>query len=177
MTTKIVYYYIDGTSIPDVEIKNKELVYKRYYKDGNFHRLDGPAIEWANGEKEYWIEGKRHRLDGPAVEWRSGTKQYWVNGKCHRLDGPAVEYADGRKMYWVEGKLHRLDAPAIEYADGRKEYWVEGKLHRLDGPAIELKSTDGRKHKYYYVNNVDITDKIKSIKEEDIPKYLRMLAL
>jgi len=49
-------------------------------EDGRLHRLDGPAIEWADGSKEYWVNGKRHRLDGPAMECK-GSKEYWVDGK------------------------------------------------------------------------------------------------
>ncbi len=31
----------------------------RYWmKNGDYHRLDGPAIEYADGTKKYWIEGK-----------------------------------------------------------------------------------------------------------------------
>ena len=45
-----------------------------------WHRLDGPAIEYADGRKEWWIDGKLHRLDGPAVEEASGTKYWYVNG-------------------------------------------------------------------------------------------------
>ena len=31
----------------------------RYYNEqGQLHREDGPAIEWANGEKQYWIHGE-----------------------------------------------------------------------------------------------------------------------
>jgi len=44
------------------------------------HRLDGPAVEQANGAKHWYINGKRHRLDGPAIEWSNGTKEWWVNG-------------------------------------------------------------------------------------------------
>ena len=28
---------------------------------GNLHRLDGPAIEYADGTKSWWLNGKRHR--------------------------------------------------------------------------------------------------------------------
>ena len=55
--------------------------YTRYYKNDEFHREDGPAIEWSNGYKEYYINGKRHREDGPAVEWVNGYKEYWYNGE------------------------------------------------------------------------------------------------
>ena len=61
----------------------------------------------------------------------------------------------------------------VYYNDGTKEYYIEGQLHRLDGPAVEW--VDGRKH--YWVNDICVTDKVKDISEEDIPKYLRMLAL
>jgi hypothetical protein len=42
---------------------------KRWYNDfGEYHRENGPAIEWVNGSKEWYIDDNRHRLDGPAVE-------------------------------------------------------------------------------------------------------------
>ena len=99
-----------------------------WYNEKNYlHRLDGPAVEYANGTKEWWVEGKRHRLDGPAVEYANGSKEWYVEDKHHRLDGPAFERSDGYKAWWVEGKLHRLDGPAIEYANGDKEWFVEDK--------------------------------------------------
>ena len=51
----------------------------RWYND--FHRLDGPAVEYANGYKAWLVEGKYHRLDGPAIEYADGTKEWWVEGK------------------------------------------------------------------------------------------------
>jgi hypothetical protein len=51
-----------------------------YRLNGKLHREDGPALEFANGDKEWWIDGKLHRLDGPAVEWADGAKEWWVNG-------------------------------------------------------------------------------------------------
>jgi hypothetical protein len=45
---------------------------------------------------EYYNEkGQYHRLDGPAIEWNDGNKYWIVNGQCHREDGPAVEYNNG----------------------------------------------------------------------------------
>ena len=90
------------------------------------HRLDGPAVECADGTKTWWVDGKPHRLDGPAVECADGSKFWWVDGQRHRVDGPAVEWASGSKEWWVDGKLHRLDGPAVEYADRGKEWWVSG---------------------------------------------------
>jgi uncharacterized protein YxjI len=80
--------------------------------------------------KEYHTrDGQLHRLDGPAVEYTDGYKAYYVNGQLHRLDGPAVEDADGYKVYYVNSQKHRLDGPAVEDADGYKAYYVNGKKY------------------------------------------------
>ena len=64
---------------------------KFYYSDGSvldsrdyyriLHRLDGPAIEFANGTKVWYVDGKRHRLDGPAIEFADGDKVWCVDDK------------------------------------------------------------------------------------------------
>jgi len=79
---------------------------KFYYSDAAMkilHRTDGPAIEYATGNREWYVDGKLHRLDGPAVEYANGTKGWYVDDKLHRLDGPAVERADGSKLWCVDG--------------------------------------------------------------------------
>jgi hypothetical protein len=120
---------------------------KIYYKNRAMtilHRLDGPAIECADGGKIWHIEGKRHRLDGPAVEYSGGYKAWYVDGKLHRLDGPAIECADGYKLWYVDDKRHRLDGPAIECADGYKVWYVDDKrlteeqFNALTAPVLEL---------------------------------------
>jgi len=58
-----------------------------------FHRIDGPALEYANGNKYWYKEDKLDREDGPAVEYANG--KYWFKaGIRHREDGPAIEYID-----------------------------------------------------------------------------------
>jgi hypothetical protein len=105
--------------------KNKII---RWYNDKEeLHRLDGPAVEWADGDKSWYVDGKLHRLDGPAFERADGSKSWWVDDKLHHLDGPAIEYTDGHKSWYVDGKRHRLDGPAIEGADGCKSWWVDDK--------------------------------------------------
>jgi hypothetical protein len=49
--------------------------------NGDYHRVDGPAIEYVNGIKAWWVEGKYHRTDGPAIEWSGSHKEWWVNDK------------------------------------------------------------------------------------------------
>ena len=54
---------------------------------------------WRNSQNEY------HRDDGPAAEWFNGDKEWFINGLRHREDGPAVECADGNKYWFINGKL------------------------------------------------------------------------
>ena len=69
---------------------------------GQYHRIDGPAVEFTDGHKEWWFNGQRHRTDGPAVEWADGTKWWYIHGQLHRADGPAIEYADGTKEWYFK---------------------------------------------------------------------------
>ena len=78
------------------------------------------------GTKEWWLNGDLHREDGPAIEYANGDKEWWhLNGKLHREDGPAIEYANGGKWWYLNGKRHREDGPAIEYTNGDKEWWLD----------------------------------------------------
>jgi hypothetical protein len=52
----------------------------------------------------WYRNGQLHREDGPAIEWVDGSKEWWLNGKLHREDGPAIEYADGSKVWWLNGE-------------------------------------------------------------------------
>ncbi len=84
------------------EIKENGTVYY-LNKNGQFHRTDGPAIEWRNGDKEWRINGMRHRQNGSSVEFKNGYKHYSINGLCHREDGPAIEYPNGDKFWYLYG--------------------------------------------------------------------------
>ena len=52
-----------------------------YNSDGEFHRVGGPAMEWADGAKFWYLNGKQHREDGPAFIGANGHKQWFVNGE------------------------------------------------------------------------------------------------
>jgi hypothetical protein len=55
---------------------------KKYYKDKAktiLHREDGPAVEWADGEKAWYVNSKQHRIDGPAREYPNGRKDWWID--------------------------------------------------------------------------------------------------
>jgi len=76
--------------------------------------------KWTNSQDQY------HREDGPAREYDNGDKYWYRNGELHREDGPAMEFVDGTKSWYRNGQLHREDGPAIEYYNGHKEYWING---------------------------------------------------
>ena len=98
-------------------------------KDRVLHRIDGPAIEYTNRDKEWHKNGKLHRIDGPAVEYGDGTKEWYKMGKLHRIDGPAVEYCNGNKAWWQNGKLHRIDGPAV-YNGELKQFYLRGEYFK-----------------------------------------------
>ncbi len=84
-------------------------------------------VDYYNTIRWYNEEGQRHREDGPAVEYASGTKSWWLNDQLHREDGPAVEYTNGDKYWYLNGKYHRVDGPAAEYANGDKVWYLNDK--------------------------------------------------
>jgi hypothetical protein len=89
----------------------------RWFNDkGELHRLDG-------------------RLDGPAVEYADGSKEWYVDGKLHRLDGPAIEYTDGHKAWYVNGE-DMTEKEFNEYIKPKPS--CEGKVVEVDGAKYKL---------------------------------------
>ena len=84
------YYYKDGTTS------------SRYDDSKQLHRMDGPAVERADGEKHWYIDGRQHRTDGPAAEFSDGEKHWYIDGKQHREDGPAIVTTDGSKYWFID---------------------------------------------------------------------------
>jgi hypothetical protein len=72
--------------------------------NGNFHREDGPAMEYSNGDKVWFLYGEIHRDNEPAVIYHDGEKRWYQHNRLHREDGPAIEYADGGKVWYLRGK-------------------------------------------------------------------------
>jgi len=75
-----------------------------FNEDGEFHREDGPAVEWADGSKFWFINGQLHLEDMPAYEGANGDKSWYLNDQLHREDGPAVEWVDGYKAWYKNGQ-------------------------------------------------------------------------
>ena len=95
--------------------------YKMYYKDPNLrivHRVDGPAIEYADGSEAWYLNNQLHRVGGPAITLsltsnkpfytmeialHAGDKAWYQNDELHRTDGPAVERHNGQKLWYING--------------------------------------------------------------------------
>ena len=75
------------------------------YRDskGYYHRLDGPAVIYKNGDESWYQYGKLHRDGGPAMTSENGGKTWFQYGLKHREDGPAVEDKSGWTAYYLKG--------------------------------------------------------------------------
>jgi len=118
-----------------VEVDNEKTVFWYKWKTGELHREDGPAVEWADGNKQWYLNNECHRIDGPACEWSDGSKIWYVNGKLHREDGPACEYINGKREWWLHGELFSKE-------EWKKRVGIddhEGKTVEIDGMEYELR--------------------------------------
>lgn len=79
------------------------------------------------GCRSWWRDGQRHRDDGPAIEFPYGGRRWYRNGLLHRDDGPAVEDQSGYRAWFRHGVRHRTDGPAVEHADGTCTWWIDGR--------------------------------------------------
>jgi hypothetical protein len=50
-------------------------------------------------------EDVKHRKNGPAVEFANGNKMWYLFGVIHRENGPAYEGADDQTSYWFDGSV------------------------------------------------------------------------
>ena len=87
--------------------------------------------EWYN------LEGNYHRENGPAFEYTNGNKYWYMNGKLHRIDGPAVEYANGYKSWYINGKKYS-EQEFNEYINNQNKPCL-GKKVIVDGIEYELR--------------------------------------
>ena len=69
-------------------------------QDRVWYILKGYEISETTFYRVWYLNGERHREDGPAIEWADGDREWWVNGEFHREDGPAIEYADGHCVWY-----------------------------------------------------------------------------
>lgn len=49
-----------------------------YNDDNKYHCIDGPAMINVDGTKHWYFQGRRHRVDGPAIEWWDGDSCFYL---------------------------------------------------------------------------------------------------
>lgn len=79
-----------------------------------------------NARVAYWqdSDGRFHRRNGPAVQWDDGEKVWYIHGQFHRENGPAIEQSDGRTEYYLFG----IKIPKKKYT---KKLILQMKLTRI----------------------------------------------
>ena len=66
----------------------------------------GEVIEYTvkvfdNGNRYWYLNGQLHREDGAAIEYAYGSRCWYLNGELHREDGPACEFTYGTREWWL----------------------------------------------------------------------------
>lgn len=120
---KIFELYLESIEEEQPQMSVSTYGTKSWMLHGKLHRINGPAVEYPDGDKVWYLHDKRHRDGGPAVEYADGGKEWWRHGKRHREDGPACEWSSGRKEWYLNG---------VEYAS--QEKWAEALLKQRNEP-------------------------------------------
>jgi len=91
-----------------------------YSIDSNAFVMKNGLIIDEDGDHIWYKDDQYHREDGPAMEWDDGDKMWFLNGDMHRVDGPAAIFADGDQEWYLHGK--QLSQPK---AFGTMEEWLK----------------------------------------------------
>lgn len=93
------YWYMN----PGYRLNNNKFDTVYLNKEGKRHRLFGPAYISEVYDMEIWYkDGEYHREDGPAIRHK-GTFWWFKEGKPHNLYGPAVIAGGEPARYYIEG--------------------------------------------------------------------------
>lgn len=64
-----------------------------------------PTLKKDKHGNQFWLlNGQYHRVDGPAIIRHDGAQVWFYHGKIHREDGPAMSYPGGMKKWALNGK-------------------------------------------------------------------------
>lgn len=81
---------ISGTPAPQFAPNVRDGVEKSsghtyHYKDGRYHREDGPAVIYSYGDERWYYKGFLHRIGGPAIISETGN-YYYIYGREYSSD-------------------------------------------------------------------------------------------
>ena len=83
--------YVDADELVVFKLSGDYIRIEYLNDKHEWHRTDGPALEWVKGRKSWWVDGGRHRLDGPAVIDRNDV-EWWVDGTNYSQEEFEREY-------------------------------------------------------------------------------------
>ena len=124
---------------------------KFYYSDKEMtipHRLDGPAREYFDGNKEWYVNGKLHRLDGPAIECANGDEAWCINGESISED-EFFKRTDWREDQHIVDLRYLRDLLSIDIetaSEKLKTSIIEiaiGEINEMHDEAMENKRSNG----------------------------------
>jgi hypothetical protein len=87
---------------------------------------------YPNGRQYWYKNGEPHREDGPAIIYPNGTQYWYKDGKIHREDGPAVIYSNGTQYWYKDGKEY------TEKEFDKQTKTCDGKVVEIDGVKYKL---------------------------------------
>lgn len=62
----------------------------RWWNDYGLHRIDGPAVIYANGDRAWYFNGMLHREYEPAFIHENGDQEWWIDNKFIRGTGACM---------------------------------------------------------------------------------------
>jgi len=127
------------------QIEYKEIHIKNF---GDIPDTGAWLTIWPNGTKWWFVDDKLHRLDGRAVEGADGTMEFWIDGREYAED----KY--WREVNRITGgcKMSKLVTTTIKvsvHRAGKNPIFGEGAIHvsvedEAAGAFIIIESTDGQ---------------------------------
>lgn len=145
------------------------------FKDGKLHNENAPAVySHINNKLLYFRKGEFHRLDGPAVISPNEPERYYINGIQYSKEefdsiplissgiysqSPDGIYKKNNSIFYVKnGKYHRDDGPAILNANGTDDYYFNGFLLSKEQFESIIRNNDIKEIKDLKLLVPDITD-------------------
>jgi len=93
--------------------------------------------EYPDGKKAWHNKnGELHRIGGPAIEYLDGSAFYYVNGLLHNEEGPAIKYASGSEFYYIKG----VQIAEEEFNKSINPFY--DKIFMVDGRRFKLEPID-----------------------------------
>jgi hypothetical protein len=114
------YFDDEGNSIEVYNYRSEE----SWYKNGELHRIGGPALYDMNG-KYWYVNGKRHRLDGPAIEYLDGSKEWYIEDRQYGtpdIDGDTMIFKEDEFFTIICYKCESTGLYKVKYYLNGREY-------------------------------------------------------